>query len=132
MLFVAVVHVTLESQPTLGPDWIVVALVDSVCPPAQHENVVDVAVISQPVPEPVASPMSSPCVVVGVWFAPLRVADQLTAGGVDTNASDPAESVAVAEVAPAEDAISAAVNAIAPVAPIKAAPNSSVFSRAAR
>jgi hypothetical protein len=63
-------------------------------------NVVEVAVMFQPVPEPVASLTSSAWLLVGVWSRPFSVAENATAGGV-AKESEPAVKVAVADVAPA-------------------------------
>src|SRR5437667_10634834 len=99
MALVASVHVDDASHASVGATPTVVADVDSVFgEPPPVENVVDVVVIFQPAPEPVASPISRACVVVTVWSKPVSVAVKLTLGGVDTNASDPAEIVAVAAV----------------------------------
>jgi hypothetical protein len=100
--FVASVHAEPLSQASLGALVIVVADVDNVLGvPPPVENVVDVAVMFHPAPDPVASPTSRACVVVTDWSAPFNVALKLTAGGADTNAKEPADIVAVADVAPA-------------------------------
>lgn len=91
---VAVVHVAPPSQATVGVAVTVVADVESVCVPVV--KVVEVAVRFQPVPEPVASPTSSPWFDVTVWSAPFKVAEKVMLPGADTNARDPAVSVAVA------------------------------------
>ena len=96
---VATVHVALASQESVGAAVTVVAAVERVWAPAV--NVVEVAVMFHPVPDPVASPTSRAWVVVGVWSRPFNVADQLTFGGVETNARLPALIVAVPVVAAA-------------------------------
>jgi hypothetical protein len=95
-LFVASVHVALASHASAGAEVTVVAEVESVCgDPPPVVNVVDVAVMFQPVPEPDASPTSSACVAFTVWSRPFSVAEKLTFGGVDTKPSEPAAIVAV-------------------------------------
>src|SRR5437879_8305176 len=75
MALVAVVHVTLLSQATVGAVCTDVAVVgSSFGEPPPVVNVVDVAVTFQPAPEPVASPMSKVETAVGVWSVPFRVA----------------------------------------------------------
>jgi len=99
---VAVTHVDPESHATVGVDVMVVEVVDNrIGVPPPVENVVDVAVMSQPAPEPVASLTSSAWLAVTVWLSPLSVALNVTLGGALTNASEPPVIVAVAVVAPA-------------------------------
>jgi len=98
---------TLDPAPALTPlravhrgllrQVTVVAAVDSDFVPVV--KVVEVAVMFQPAPDPVASETSSAWAEVGSWLRPLRVAEKLTAGGRDTNPSEPAVNVAVAVVA---------------------------------
>src|SRR5690242_521754 len=96
MLFVASVQVAPASHASDGADVSEVADVDSsLGDPPPVLNVVDVAVTFQPVPEPVASPMSSACADVTVWSSPFSVAENVTFGGVETKPRDPAEMVAV-------------------------------------
>src|SRR5579864_8539302 len=99
MLLVAVTHVAEASHATVGPDWTVVAVVARVTLPVV--NVVDVAVMFHPAPDPVASPMSRAWVAVGVWSLPLSVSLNVTLGAALTNPSVPADTVTVALVAPA-------------------------------
>src|SRR3954451_6039517 len=108
MALVAVVHVTEASQAMLGALCTVVAVAGSVLAPAVV-NVVDVAVMFQPVPDPVPSPMSIACVWVVVWSAPFSAAENVMFGGAETKASEPAVSVAVAVAAPAVGAPTAEV-----------------------
>jgi hypothetical protein len=115
---VAVVHVTLASHATPGVDVTVVAAVESVCPP--DVKVVDVAVMFQPAPDPVASPTSKPWFEVTVWSVPFSVAENEMLPGVLTNASDPALSVAVAVAADAGVATPARTNDAMTAAPIAA------------
>jgi hypothetical protein len=96
------VQVVLASHATAGVDVTVVAEVDKVFVPVV--NVVEVAVMFHPDPEPVASPMSRPWFDVTVWSNPFRVAENVTFPGADTKASDPPVSVAVAVEADAADA----------------------------
>src|SRR5437764_15032658 len=99
MLLLAVVQASPPSHATVGRDWIVGALVASAWLPVQQVNVVEVAVTSQPEPDPVASPMSSACVVVRSEERRVRKAEKLTAGGAEKKDSEPAVSDAVDEVA---------------------------------
>jgi hypothetical protein len=94
MEFVAAVHVVLASHATVGVDVTVVAAVDSDRVPVV--NVVDVAVMFQPEPEPVPSLTSRPWLDVTTWSDPFNVAEKLTLLGADTNAREPPVSVAVA------------------------------------
>src|SRR5262245_2006707 len=102
MALVAVVHVTLESHATVGALCTVVADVDrSFGEPPPVLNVVDVAVMFQPVPEPVASPTSNVCDELTVWSVPFSVAAKLIVDGLDTKAKLPAVIEAEAVTAPA-------------------------------
>src|SRR6266516_4661462 len=102
MALVASVQLDPVSQASVGVAPTVVAEFDSVVgDPPPVVKVVEVAVTFQPAPEPLASPMSRAWVVVTLWSTPARVAVKLTAGGAETKPSEPAEIVAVAEVAPA-------------------------------
>jgi hypothetical protein len=91
--FVASVQAAPASHAVAGAVVTVVDDVASVFAPAV--NVVDVAVMFQPAPPPVASLTSSAWVCVTVWSAPFNVAVKVTFGGVDTNANVPAVMVAV-------------------------------------
>jgi hypothetical protein len=87
----------------VGAAETVAALVESVWLP--EVNVVEVAVMFQPAPEPVASPTSNGCVVDNSWSAPVNVPAKLTLAGVLLmNPNVPADKVAVAVVAEALDA----------------------------
>ena len=77
MLLVARVQLDPLSHAVPGVDCTVVEFVASVTPPPAS-NVVDVAVMLQPAPEPVASLTSSACCAVTVWLLPLSVAVKLT------------------------------------------------------
>jgi hypothetical protein len=105
---VATVQVVLASQATVGVEVMVVADVESVCP--ADVNVVEVAVMFQPAPDPVPSPTSKPWFEVTVWSEPFKVAENVMFPGADTNASEPAVSVAVAvDAKAAEGSTSAAI-----------------------
>ena len=91
--FVASVHAAPASHAVVGAVVTVVDVVANVFAPAV--KVVEVAVMFQPAPLPVASLTSSACVEVTVWSAPFSVAVKLTFGGVATNAKVPAVMVAV-------------------------------------
>ncbi|MBV8951373.1 MAG: hypothetical protein JOZ99_10890 [Actinobacteria bacterium] len=110
--FVASVQLEPVSHASVGEAATVVALLESVFGvPPPVEKIVEVAVMFQPAPDPVASPTSRAWVAPAVWSTPPRVALNETAGGADTNPRDPAEIVAVAELAPA-----GAVDAMTPPA----------------
>ena len=96
---VAVTHVDPESHATVGVEVIDVDVVESVTLPVV--NVVEVALMLQPAPDPVASPTSSAWFAVTVWLSPFSVAVKVTFGGALTKASEPPVTVAVAVAAPA-------------------------------
>jgi hypothetical protein len=111
-LVLALVHPgAAVSHAALGADWIVVAVVGSALAP--EVKVVEVAVTSQPAPEPVASPMSNASRAVTVWLVPFSVAGGkliVVAGVPLMNARLPALKVTDATVA------AAALNGSAPTA----------------
>src|ERR1700712_1397876 len=103
MALVARVQVEAASQTRVGVAGIVVAVFDSVWTPAV--NVVEVAVIAQPLLEPVASLTSKAWVCVGVWSVPFsETAGNATFPGVALmKDSEPALTCSDATAAPAEE-----------------------------
>jgi hypothetical protein len=116
---VAAVQVELLSHVAAdGVDAIVVADVGRVFAP--EVNVVEVVVMFHPSPDPVASPTSIVWGVVADWLRPFSgVEPNATALGALTKPSEPAVSVAVAAVAPAEGARTASAPSARAVAPAR-------------
>jgi hypothetical protein len=101
---VAVVHVELASHTSVGADETVVAELESECEPVVKG--VEVAVMFQPAPDPVASPTSNGCVDDSVASWPESVPENVTGPGVlEVKPIEPAASVAVAVVADAATAV---------------------------
>jgi hypothetical protein len=111
---VASVHVTDVSQATVGADTTVTAGSGSVLPPAVA-NVVEVAVMFHPAPEPVWSLTANACELVVVWSTPVSVALNATVLGCVIESVPPVMAAVpfVASAAPGSAMRLAAATAVA-------------------